>query len=85
VLLFLVIGWFVTRLVALFSILFTGSCPRSLYPFGAPVMRWALRVEAYLVLLVDQYPPFALDRGRREHPVFGAGSFTASHVSHRVL
>ena len=22
---------------------------------------WALRVEAYLLLLVDEYPPFALD------------------------
>jgi hypothetical protein len=22
-------------------------------------MRWALRVEAYLLLLVDEYPPFS--------------------------
>jgi len=25
------------------------------------VMRWTLRVEAYLLLLVDEYPPFALE------------------------
>jgi hypothetical protein len=33
----------------------------SLRPFGIGVMRWALRVEAYLLLLVDEYPPFSLD------------------------
>jgi len=24
-------------------------------------MRWLLRLEAYLLLLVDQYPPFAIE------------------------
>ena len=61
VLAFLLIGWLVATVVAWFSILFTGSYPASLYPFGVGVMRWALRVEAYLLLLVDEYPPFALD------------------------
>ena len=61
VLFFLLIGWFVTTVVAWFAILFTGSYPPSLYPFGAGVMRWTLRVEAYLLLLVDEYPPFALE------------------------
>ena len=61
VLFFLLIGWFVTTVVAWFAILFTGSYPPSLYPFGAGVMRWSLRVEAYLLLLVDEYPPFALE------------------------
>jgi len=58
---FLLIGWLVTTVIAWFAILFTRSYPESLYPFGAGVMRWGLRVEAYLLLLVDEYPPFTLD------------------------
>jgi hypothetical protein len=58
---FLLIAWLVTTIVAWFSILFTRSYPPSLYEFGLGVMRWGLRVEAYLLLLVDEYPPFALD------------------------
>jgi hypothetical protein len=61
VLCFLLLGWLVTTVIAWFAILFTGSYPPSLYPFGAGVMRWTLRVEAYLLLLVDEYPPFALE------------------------
>ena len=57
----LLLGWLITTVIAWFAILFTGSYPASLYPFGAGVMRWALRVEAYLLLLVDDYPPFSLD------------------------
>lgn len=60
VLLFLLLAWLVTTVVAWFAILFTRSYPASLYPFGVNVMRWALRVEAYLLLLVDEYPPFEL-------------------------
>src|SRR5262245_47049226 len=58
---FLLIGWLVTAVVDWFVILLTGSSPPSLYPFGLGVMRWALRVETYLLLLVDEYPPFALE------------------------
>ena len=58
---FLLIGWLITTIVAWFSILFTRSYPPSLYEFGLGVMRWGLRVEAYLLLLVDEYPPFSLE------------------------
>ena len=61
VLALLLIAWFVTTVIAWVAILFTGSYPASLYPFGVGVMRWALRVEAYLLLLVDVYPPFSLE------------------------
>jgi hypothetical protein len=57
---FLLIGWLVATVIAWFAILFTGSYPASLYPFAVGVMRWILRVEAYLLLLVDEYPPFAI-------------------------
>lgn len=60
-LVFLAVGWFITTVIAWFAILFTGSYPTSLAPFGTSVMRWMLRVEAYLLLLVDEYPPFSLE------------------------
>jgi hypothetical protein len=34
--------------------------PSALYDFGAGVMRWRRRVEAYMLLMVDEYPPFSL-------------------------
>ena len=61
VLFFLTIGWFVTTIVAWFAILLTARYPASVSPFGLGVLRWVLRVEAYLLLLVDEYPPFTLE------------------------
>lgn len=58
---FLLIGWLATSVIAWFAILFTGSYPPSLYAFGVGVIRWMLRVEAYMLLLVDDYPPFAIE------------------------
>lgn len=48
----IVIGWF--------AILFTGQFPRALFDFVEGTMRWGLRVNAYLFLLNDRYPPFSL-------------------------
>lgn len=51
----------VAVVVAWFAILFTGRYPRPLFDFVVGVARWALRVEAYVTLLVtDRYPPFSL-------------------------
>jgi hypothetical protein len=60
VLVFLVFAWWLASIVAWLLILFTGGYPAGLYGFGAGVLRWLLRVEAYLLLLVDEYPPFSL-------------------------
>lgn len=46
---------------AWFAILFTGAHPKGLFTFSEGLLRWALRVEAYVLLLVDDYPPFALE------------------------
>lgn len=53
------IAWAITSIVAWFAILFTGNYPRMLYEFGVDVFRWSTRVEAYLLLLRDEYPPFS--------------------------
>ena len=55
------IAWAVTTLVAWVSIIFTGDYPPRLYHFGVGVLRWSTRVEAYLLLLHDEYPPFSLE------------------------
>jgi hypothetical protein len=59
-LLFVLLAWCLTTIVAWFSILLTGSYPSGLYEFGVGALRWRLRVEAYMLLLVDEYPPFSL-------------------------
>jgi len=55
------IAWAVTTTVAWFSILITGRYPAALYDFAVGALRWNLRVEAYLLLLSDRYPPFSLE------------------------
>lgn len=61
VLFFILVGWGITTIVAWFLILFTGSYPQGLYDFGVGALRWLLRLEAYLLLLIDEYPPFSLE------------------------
>ena len=57
----LIVGLICT-IIAWLAILFTGQHPRVLFHFVVGVMRWALRVEAYALLLItDRYPPFSLE------------------------
>ena len=35
--------------------------PQGLYEFGVGALRWLIRVEAYMLLMVDEYPPFSFD------------------------
>jgi hypothetical protein len=60
VLFFVLVGWGLTTIAAWFIILFTGSYPQGLYEFGVGALRWRIRLEAYLLLMVDEYPPFSL-------------------------
>jgi len=55
------VAWAFTTLVAWVAILLTGRYPAGLYHFGEGVLRWTTRVEAYLFLLHDTYPPFSLE------------------------
>ena len=54
------VAWAIATMIAWFNILFTGRYPASLYSFAVGVLRWTTRVEAYLLLLHDAYPPFSL-------------------------
>ena len=55
------VAWAVCTIIAWFAILFSGRHPRPLYDFGVGVLRWTTRVEIYLLLLRDEYPPFSLE------------------------
>lgn len=58
---FLLVAWFVTTVASWIFILVRGRYPDSLYSFAVGVVRWAVRLEAYLLLLVDEYPPFSFE------------------------
>ncbi|HMB82177.1 MAG TPA: DUF4389 domain-containing protein [Vicinamibacterales bacterium] len=56
---FISCAWWVTTVFAWFAILITGRYPEGLYEFGAGTLRWLIRVEAYMLLMIDDYPPFS--------------------------
>ncbi len=61
ILFFLICGWTLVTIVAWFVIVITGEYPPGLYDFGIGTFRWMMRVEAYMLLLVDAYPPFSFE------------------------
>ena len=62
VLFFLFIGLFFAKIVAFFAVLITGRYPEGIFNFVCGVLRWSWNVTAYVYLLTDRYPPFALDQ-----------------------
>ena len=50
----------VAFVVGFFAVLFSGEYPRGIRGFLVNVYRYGLRVQAYVGLLTDRYPPFAL-------------------------
>lgn len=54
------IVWAFTTAIAWIAILLTGRYPESLYGYALGVFAWGIRVEAYMLLLRDEYPPFTL-------------------------
>ena len=60
VLVFVLLAWLLGTIAGWFIILFTGALPEGLHRFGAGALQWQMRVEAYVLLMVDEYPPFSL-------------------------
>lgn len=44
--------------IAWWIVLFTGKYPASMHEFNVGTLRWSMRVNAYILFLTDQYPPF---------------------------
>ena len=61
VLFFLWIAAFVVAVIGWFAALVTGELPEFAHTFLGGVIRWEIRVTAYMYLLTDSYPPFVLD------------------------
>jgi hypothetical protein len=54
------IAAFFVGIVGFFAVLFTGRWPAGAREFVLGVAHWWLRVQSYLALLHDEYPPFSL-------------------------
>jgi hypothetical protein len=67
-LLFLYIGAMVVVLISFFAVLFTGRYPKGMFDYMVGVGRWTMRVNAYIYLMTDAYPPFTL-ADDPNHPV----------------
>ena len=52
---------FLCGVIAQFVVLFTGRYPQGLFDIAVGVMRWQVRVNAYVIGLTDIYPPFRLE------------------------
>jgi len=55
-----IVAW-VVLVVVFFVVLFTGRWSEGARNLVINIMRWYLRVQAYILLLADEYPPFALE------------------------
>jgi hypothetical protein len=51
----------ILALINFFIVLFTGSWNPGMRDTVIKVQRWYVRVQAYFLLLTDEYPPFTLD------------------------
>lgn len=48
-------------IIAWFAVLFTGQWPVGLRNFVIGLLRWTTRLNAYMYLLTDEYPPFSFE------------------------
>jgi hypothetical protein len=55
------IAAYVVVIIGFFAVLITGRWPESLRNFVVGVVRWSTRVNLYIYLVTDTYPPFTLD------------------------
>jgi hypothetical protein len=56
---FLQIGVMFVRMIAFWAVLFTGKYPEGMHNYMVGVLRWNIRVNAFMSYLTDTYPPFS--------------------------
>jgi len=59
ILFFLQIGVMFVRMIAFWAVLFTGEYPEGMHAYMVGVIRWNIRVNAFMSYLTDTYPPFS--------------------------
>lgn len=59
ILLFRTLATLVLIFLSWWAVLFTGSYPQSWHEFNVGTFRWGFRVNNYINLLTDEYPPFS--------------------------
>lgn len=57
---FLAFAQLLVIFIAWWAVVITGVYPRPLWDFSVGFTRWQMRINAYLLGLADQYPPFSL-------------------------
>ena len=58
---FLAIGVYIVLIVSWFAVIITGAYPEGMFNYMVGVLRWSARVQAYVFLMTDAYPPFSLE------------------------
>jgi hypothetical protein len=58
VLFFLLVAWAIAALISWAYLVVTARLPPALWRFGRDVMAYALKVEAFALLVHDEFPPF---------------------------
>ncbi len=59
VLYFRLLATFIIQFIAFWVVLFTGEYPAGMHKFVVGTIRWSLRLNLYLGLMTDEYPPFS--------------------------
>ena len=56
----LFIVFYVVVIIAWFAVIITGNWPTGLRNFAVGLLRWNTRLNGYMYLLTDKYPPFSM-------------------------
>jgi len=77
VLLFMQFAVSIVRLIAFWVVLITGKYPEGMHSFVVGVIRWTLRVNAYMAYMTDTYPPFS---GTGDEAEFNSNKSNTDHL-----